>query len=85
MEQLNINKNLRMSNSQQLTHLWTMQIRQEPTLTLGLAVYTHCVELYKSKRGEAADRPQSLLVKSSMLYLQENVFTHKFLRFALVT
>jgi hypothetical protein len=53
-----------------------MPTRQEPTLMLGLAVYTHCLELYKSKRGEAADKSQSLLIKSSMQYLQENMVTH---------
>lgn len=53
-----------------------MPTRQEPTLILGLAVCTHCLELYKSKMAEAADKSQSLLLKSSMQYLQENVVTH---------
>jgi hypothetical protein len=62
-----------------------MPTRQEPTLMLGLAVYTHCLEQHKSKLGEAADKSQSLLIKSSMQYLQENVVIHQFICFALVT
>jgi hypothetical protein len=71
----NIDQNLGMRNSQQLTHLLTMQTGQAPTLMLELAVYTHCEELHKSKKAQEAGRPQPLLARSSMQYLQENLVT----------
>jgi hypothetical protein len=54
-----------------------MQLRQETTLISELAVYTHCSELYKSRRAEIAGRLQLLVSRSRMHYLQENVVAMK--------